>query len=217
MKHPLHHFRVRPRLLGSMLAGAVITLLLPGSLSWVTRCLIGWNVAAWSYLALIGLMMVRSDHARLRRIAQAQHEDAVTVLGLVVAAAIASMIGIVVELAAAKLPGAPHALPHMLFALTTVAGAWTLLPTLFTLTYASVYYRSPQGSGLRFPGADADFHPGYGDFLYFAFTIAVASQTADVAVDNPAMRRLVLLHSVLSFAFNTAILAFTVNIAASMF
>lgn len=70
---------------------------------------------------------------------------------------------------------------------------------------------------LKFPDDNADFRPDYGDFLYFSFTIAVASQTADVSVTTQPMRRLVLLQSILSFGFNTAILAFTINIAASMF
>ena len=118
---------------------------------------------------------------------------------------------------AAKAPGTPHALPHVLFALVTVAGSWLLVPTMFALTYASQYYRTAHGSGLNFPQSDDGFKPDYGDFLYFSFTIAVASQTADVSVSTQAMRRLVLLQSVLSFAFNTAILAFTINIAASLF
>jgi uncharacterized membrane protein len=181
------------------------------------RCLIGWNVGVLLYLALIGYMMSRSHRARVRRIALAQDEDAATVLGVVVVAAIASMIGIVAELAAAKTPGVRHALPHVMFALSAVIGAWLLVPTLFTLTYAGVYYRAPHGAGLAFPHADADLRPDYADVLYFSFTIAVACQTADVNVTTQAMRRMVLMHSLLSFAFNTAILAFTINIAASMF
>ena len=70
---------------------------------------------------------------------------------------------------------------------------------------------------LQFPGASDGFKPFYSDFLYFSFTIAVASQTSDVEVPTRQMRRLVGLHSVLSFLFNTAILALTINIAASMF
>lgn len=217
MKFPFRRLHVRPRLIGAMALGMLVTVLSPTDLLWVTRGLIGWNVGAWLYLVLIGVMMLRSDHARLRQIALTEDEDAATVLGVVVIAAIASMIGIVVELAVAKTPGAHHALPHILFALTTVIGAWLLVPTLFTLTYAGVYYRTPHGAGLAFPRADADFRPDYADFLYFSFTIAVACQTADVSVTSQSMRRMVLMHSLLSFAFNTAILAFTINIAASMF
>jgi uncharacterized membrane protein len=69
---------------------------------------------------------------------------------------------------------------------------------------------------LVFPEPDKAFRPDYADFLYFSFTIAVATQTADVAISTRPMRRLVLLQAVLSFVFNTTILALTINIAASL-
>jgi uncharacterized membrane protein len=212
-----HHLRARPRLIMALLVGLVAALLLPGVQGAVTRWLLGWNVVVWLYLALVGVMMLRADHTTLRRIASAQAEGAATVLMVIVLTALASLVGIVMELSAAKVPGASHALPHVLFALVTVAGSWLIVPTLFALTYASEYYHFSAEKCLQFPDADRDFKPHYGDFLYFSFTIAVASQTADVSVTTPRMRRLVLTQSVFSFAFNTAILAFTINIAASMF
>ena len=218
LRAKLHtHLRARPRLAIAIAVGTAAALLAPGAYSLVTRALLGWNVAVWLYLGLIGLMMVQADHVRLRRVAIAHAEGAGTVLAIMVVASAVSLLGIVAELTAAKLSGGHHALPHLAFALTTVCGAWLLIPTVFTLTYASLYYRAEQGAGLNFPGADDAFRPNYGDFIYFSFTIAVASQTADVSVTTSPMRRLVLLQSVLSFAFNTAILAFTINLAASMF
>lgn len=211
------HLRAHPRLLAALVTGMAAAWLLPATSALITRSLIGWNVTVWLYLLLAGLMMLQADHLRLRRIAVAQAEGAATVLFIVIVAAMVSLAGIVVELSAAKVPGARHALPHIALALATVAGSWLLVPTMFALTYASVYWRTPHGSGLRFPEADPAFRPDYGDFLYVAFTIAVASQTADVSITNPPMRRLVLLQSLLSFLFNTAILAFSINIAASMF
>ena len=98
-----------------------------------------------------------------------------------------------------------------------MVGSWLLVPTLFALNYASLFYRQHDGVGLQFPDNETDFKPDYGDFLYFSFTIAVASQTSDVIVSTRAMRRLVLLQALLSFMFNTSILAFTINIAASLF
>jgi uncharacterized membrane protein len=200
-----------------MLVGLAVAVLLPGPSSLVTHALLGWNVATWLYLALVGWMMLQADHHRLRRTAAAEAEGAATVLAIVSAACIASLVGIVAELSAAKQIGAAHALTHVMFALATVAGSWLLLPTIFALTYASAYYHAAPGGGLQFPGAGEDFKPGYGDFLYVSFTIAVAAQTADVCISTSAMRRLVTLQSLLSFAFNTAILAFTINIAASLF
>jgi uncharacterized membrane protein len=211
------HVRARPRLITAMLIGMMASLLLPNTFGIVSRGLLGWNVAVWLYLVLVSVMMLRADHSMLRRIAAAQAEGAATVLTIIVLAAIVSLAGIVMELSAAKVPGTRHALPHVMFALVTVAGSWLIVPTLFALTYASEYYRFPDVRSLQFPDGDSDFKPQYGDFLYFSFTIAVASQTADVSISTARMRRLVLTQSVFSFAFNTAILAFTINIAASMF
>ena len=190
---------------------------LPFSLGPLTRALVGWNVAVWLYLALVAWLMAHTDEAGLRRHAAVQAEGALSALGVVSVACVVSLLGMMTELSAAKLTGAHHAVPHVLFALCTVVGGWLLLPTEFALTYASHYFGVHDASGLRFPGETASFHPDYGDFLYFAFTIAVASQTADVSVTSRGLRRLVLLQSLLSFAFNTAILAFTVNVAASLF
>lgn len=208
--------RARPRLVIAVLAGVFVAGMLPVAMGWVTRGLLGWNVGVWLYLALIVMMMIRADHTHIRRVAAAQAEGAPVVLLVVVLAAMVSLAGIVAELSAAKVPGTPHAWPHLVFALATVLGSWLLIPINFTLTYASVFYATGK-HGLVFPDTDPRFEPHYGDFLYFAFTIAVASQTADIAVGSPAMRRLVLLHAIVSFAFNTAILAFAINVAASMF
>jgi uncharacterized membrane protein len=88
---------------------------------------------------------------------------------------------------------------------------------LFGLTYAAEYYRRDPDSGLGFPGAEAGCEPDHTDFLYFSFTIAVTAQTSDVAVTTREMRRPVLFQSVVSFVFNTTILAFSINAAASFF
>lgn len=217
MSRIVKHIRTRPRLVICAAIGTAAAVLAPGIERAVTRGLLGWNVGVWLFLVLIGVMMMRADHDRLRRSAIAQAEGAAAVLTLVILAAVVSVIAIVIELSAAKSPGEHHALPHVLFALGTVTGSWLLLPTLFALNYASLYYRTTHGAGLRFPEPDDTFKPDYADFLYFSFTIAVACQTADVVVANRSMRRLVLLQSLLSFVFNTTILAFTINIAASLF
>lgn len=216
MKRLFSHFLAHPRLLIAALVGLAAALALPGSHSTTTRMLFGWNVAVWLYLALVGWKMLHADHQSLRSVAMAQAEGAATVLTVVILAALASLVGIVVELSAAKVSGAPHALPHVAFALATVVGSWLLVPTMFALSYASVYCRPSPGSALQFPQVEDSFQPDYRDFLYFSFTVAVACQTSDVAVASQPMRRLVLLQSVLSFGFNTAILALSINMAASL-
>jgi len=183
----------RPRLLASLAAGMAVTLAVPASNSWVTRALLGWNVGVVIYLALITTFMLKADHGKLKRVAAAHAEGAAVVLTVVVVAAL-----------------------HVLLALSTVVCSWTLLPTLFTLNYASLYFTQP-GGGLRFPDDHAGGPPDYADFAYFAFTIAVASQTADVSITTRPMRRLALAQSLLSFLFNTTILALMINITASLF
>lgn len=217
MSQLFKHIQTRPRMFICAAVGTAAGVLTPGIAHVVTRSLLGWNVGVWLFLVMIGVMMLRADHDRLRRSAIAQAEGAAAVLTLVIVAAVVSIVAIVIELAAAKGPDAHHALPHVLFALATVTGSWLLLPTLFSLNYASLYYRTTRGGGLKFPEPDETFKPDYADFLYFSFTIAVACQTADVTITNRPMRRLVLLQSLLSFVFNTTILAFTINIAASLF
>ena len=210
------HVTTRPRLFIAAGVGLVTTFATPGIDDVMARSLLGWNIAVWLYLVLAGVLMLRADHEHLRRAAIAQAEGAGTVLTLVIVAAIVSIVAIVIELSAAR-QGNHHRWPHLLLALATVTGSWLLLPTLFAMSYASLHYHQARGGGLRFPEHGDGFRPDYADFLYFSFTIAVASQTSDVVVTDRSMRRLVLLQSVLSFMFNTTILAFTVNIAAGLF
>ena len=216
MKNVFGHLRAHPHLVVSGALGVLAAAVAPGIDSVVGRCLAGWNVGAWAYLAWTGWTMTHSDQAHLKRVAIAQAEGATTVLVVVALGALASFGAIFVELASAKAGGPREALPHVLFTLSTVVGSWLLVPTLFSLNYASLYHVSDGDNGLNFPDHEKDFEPDYSDFLYFSFTIAVASQTADVTISTRPMRRLVLLQSVLSFVFNTTILAFAINIAASL-
>ena len=212
-----HRLQAHLHLVIGALVGTVAALVAPDIHSVLDRCLLGWNVAAWTYLVWTGLAMRRADLPRVKRVAEAQAESAGTVLAIVAVAALASFGAAVIQLSAAKAAGPGQALPHVAFTLSTLVASWLLVPTLFTLNYASQYHvRDRDGSGFKFPDASADFEPNYLDFAYFSFTIAVALQTADVVITNRAVRRLVLMQSVLSFVFNTTVLAFTINMAASL-
>ncbi|AET91749.1 hypothetical protein BYI23_B011420 [Burkholderia sp. YI23] len=215
MKHFLPPvLRNRPRALIGLLAGCVVAALVPAHIRPTARALIGWDSAVWLYLALIWLQMATARQTDVQALAEREDENAATVLMVVSIAAIASIVAIVVELAAAKSLGA-KALPHYLLTAATMLGAWFLIPTMFTLHYARHYYQSPAGDpALRFP--DKHLKPDYWDFLYFSFTIAVASQTADIALGSTSARRAALAQSVMSFFFNLAVLGLSINIAASM-
>ena len=69
------------------------------------------------------------------------------------------------------------------------------------------------GGGLIFPG---ELKPDYRDFAYFSFIIGMTCQVSDVSVTSRSMRLLALLHGLLSFAFNTVILALSINIISGL-
>ncbi|MGZ5204381.1 MAG: DUF1345 domain-containing protein [Caldimonas sp.] len=211
------HMLAHVRLLVCAVAGVIAGAAWPDVETLVSRALIGWNVLVWVYLVWVAFALLRADPSHIKRLALAQAESAGIVLMIVVVAAVTSLVALVFELIAAKAAGPHHMLGHLVFAGITVVGSWLLLPMLFGLTYAAAYYGREPDAGLGFPGADVGFEPDHTDFLYFSFTVAVTAQTSDVAVTTRSMRRLVLVQSVLSFVFNTTILAFSINAAASFF
>lgn len=207
--------RSRPRLAGAFAFGAAVALLLPSEWMPVTRALVGWNVAVWSYLCLMAWLMARANHARVRKIAEQEDEGAVAVLAIMSIASTLSLAAIVFDLATLKGEQSSLRFLHYLITGLTIFGSWCLVAVIFTFHYAREFYRAHADSRpLRFP--DGEQHPDYWDFLYFSFTIAVAVQTSDVTVMTRAVRKVVLAQSILSFVFNAAILGFSVNIAASV-
>lgn len=205
----------RPRLSVSVIVGIVVAGFVPIHQSPVMRALIGWNVAVWFYLCLMGWLMARANHATVARIAAEEDKSAVSVLAIMSTAAIASIVAIVMELAGTKELPAALRLQHYSITALTVVGSWCLVAILFTIHYAYLFYRSGQETrALRFPENLAN--PDYWDFLYFSFTIAVAAQTSDVIIMNRSTRKTVLAQSILSFLFNLAILGFSINIAAGL-
>ena len=207
--------RARPRLFISILAGALSAFALPLQWDTVTKALIAWNVTVWIHLALVGWLMVRSNHVRVQSIAEQEDRGAVIILAIMSTAAVVSLAAIFLELSTTRNLPAANRLAHYAFTGATVFGSSCLVATLFTVHYARTYYRSPvERRALQFP--DDEARPDYWDFLYFSYTIAVAAQTSDVSVMSRPMRKIVLAQSILSFFFNLAILGLSINIAASL-
>ena len=207
--------RARPRLVTAIAAGVVAGGVFPLQWGGITRALMGWNVTVWFYLCLMGWLMMRASHARVRAIAEQEDRGAVVILAIMSIAAIGSLAAIILELSSIKNLSFSYRLAHYAFTGSTVLGSWFLVATLFTFHYARVFYRSPiERRVLRFP--DNEQNPDYWDFLYFSFTIAVAAQTSDVSVMSRSVRKTVLAQSVLSFLFNVAIIGLSINIAASV-
>ena len=207
--------RTRPRLFFSILLGLVVTAVLFATFDWrvATKLLVGWDIGVGLYLVLAFSLMARSDVHRIRRRAANQDEGNIVILMLTVAAAIASMAAIFAELATE--PGVSRQPAQLILATATVVLSWAFIHSIFALHYAHEFYgegRDHKIGGMSFPD---DREPDYWDFTYFAFTIGMCAQVSDVTVSSKSIRRTVLAHSVISFLFNAALLALTVNIAAS--
>jgi uncharacterized membrane protein len=203
--------RARPRLILAAVLGVVIGLVLPSEWRATTRLLVTWDVGVGLYLALAFQAMANADIARIRRRAAMLDEDRVPFLILTAGAALATIGAIVAELGDKETARAPA---HIGLAVVTIALSWAFIHTIFALHYAHEFYieNRYEDGGLAFPGKE---QPDYWDFVYFSLVIGMTSQVSDVAVTAKAIRRTVLAHGVVSFFFNVALLALTVNIAAS--
>lgn len=211
-----HQIRVRPRLAVSMLAGVVASIALPRGLSGPTRTLVAWDIASGLYLVLAWALMLRSSVEQVRRRAKLQDDGAAVVLGVTVAAAMASLAAIVLELVGVKGFAPREQTLRLVLAGATIFCSWCFVHTAFALHYAHEFYLDDgehHQPCLEFPG---DGQPDYVDFLYFSFVIGTTSQTSDVCIASRSMRRLALLHGVMAFVFNTTLLALAVNIAAGL-
>jgi len=132
-----------------------------------------------------------------------------------VIAACAALFAVGFLIKAHKSQSGGHFAIHLLLTLCTVMFSWALLHTVYSLRYAHTYYGDSDKTGVQqhaggliFPG---DRPPNYFDFAYFSFVIGMTCQVSDVQITSHRMRRITLFHSILSFAFNTVILALLIN------
>jgi uncharacterized membrane protein len=205
-----------------MAAGLLAGVLLPDSVRLATRLLIAWNAGTWSYFLAAGIMIARATPQSIRQRARTSDEGKFFILVLTSLAALAAIAAIVAELAIVKdFSGMIKGL-HIGLAAATIVSAWFFIHLTYALHYAHEYFDeyfaepgrpAAERGGLAFPKTE---HPDYYDFLYFSYVIGVACQTADVNISSPAMRRVALVHCVLAFFFNSAVLALTINIAAGL-
>jgi uncharacterized membrane protein len=180
-----------------------------------------WDVFAFATIGLALLVMVSKHPYEVRRNARLQDASATFLFIVVITAATASLFAVFILLGAAKDLTMKHGLPsHVALSVGAVVLSWALVHTLFALRYAHFYYRDAHkvrrdeiDGGLIFPGDKA---PDYFDFLYFSFIIGMTCQVSDVQIARKNLRRMATVHGLISFLFNTAILAVFVNIVAGL-
>ncbi|MCF4725924.1 DUF1345 domain-containing protein [Acinetobacter baumannii] len=206
----------RPHFFIALIFGVVVASLLAWltSWKWSTILLASWNGSISLYLLHVWKLMRSADHSQMQQQAKKQDESKWVIMLIVLLAITMSLVAILVQLS--QLPsGHYEKLGHVALALLTIISAWLFMHTVFALHYAHDFYmalsRNEENGGLDFPGTE---HPTYPDFLYFSYIIGPSAQTADVSITNKHMRLLNLFHAVLSFGFNTTILAICINVAA---
>jgi uncharacterized membrane protein len=210
MSKPTRVVYARPRTFLAVAIGIVAFFLLPGALRPVTRMLVGWDVFIAAYLLLVYIMMYRCGLAHIKRNAVLQDDGRFLILLVTALGAFASIAAIVFELGASH-----HSVPELALATVTIALSWAAVHTTFALHYAHDYYRGAKPGGLQFPSGDQHEHADYWDFVYFSFVIGMTAQVSDVGITDKTIRRTATAHGIISFVYNTALVALMVNIAAS--
>lgn len=211
---------IHPRLLFSILTATLTSFFLPSWLLLLSRILCIWDSGMFCFLFLSWEVMLNTTPEMMSRRAKLQDEGRFVILGLITAAACASLLAIGFILHDTKGLTPRLLFFHLALSIGTIIGSWLLVHTIFASHYAKDYYQDDPSTsevddigGLDFPHCS---QPDYWDFLYYSFVVGMTSQVSDVQVLSRQMRRLTLFHGVLSFFFNTSILAMTINIVAGL-
>lgn len=213
----------RPRLTGSIAVGLVVGVacaLFATQMRNSTALVLGWDALSFTFLGSMFLTWFQHDEVDIRRQSALDDEGREVISTLVIVAAAASVWAVGAELSLAKEAHGLMKVAHVVLAFVTVIASWFMVQMIFTLHYAHEYYGVDEddgardAQGLQFPGSDA---PDYWDFLYFSVCIGVACATADVNVASRGLRRLSTIHCLVAFAFNTIIVALTINLTAGLF
>ncbi len=210
--------RARERLFSGVAVGLVMYPLLSGALRTTTRGLLAWDCGVLVYLALSMYLFLTEPIERLPAHAEAQQEGEWTIFAMTLAVVVVSFVAVAGEFSIIKsMPEGWQSADVALVAVTLLV-SWLMTHFSFAFRYAHEYYSYDEGGpeidrGLEFPG---ETQPDYMDFLYFSLVLGMTFQVSDVQITSRKLRRVAALHGLLSFLFNTVILALTVNIAAGL-
>lgn len=209
----------RHRLVLGLAAGAAMFFAVRGHLRLWSAAIAGWNAVAVVILALDWVTILTTPQRKIRELAQQQDLSRFLVFLFVVVISSAALFAVGFLVSVKKSETGGHFIIHLLLTLLTVIFSWTLVHTVFGFRYAHAFYGDSDNPGVQkhaggliFPG---DRPPDYFDFAYFSFVVGMTCQVSDVQITSRRMRRLTLAQSILSFGFNTIVLALVINIAVS--
>jgi uncharacterized membrane protein len=207
-------------LLVSVFVSGLSFILLPSWILLPTRIIISWDAAIFLFLALTWMVIRDASTEKMRRSAQKEDENRLTILTLVVGSACASLLAIAFMLKNNSNIPQWLLILHVILAIATIVISWLLVHVMFALHYAHLYYRHQGENFEREETEKLDFpnekQPDYWDFFYFSFVIGMTCQVSDVQIASRPLRRLALVHGILTFFFNTVILALSINLLAGL-
>jgi uncharacterized membrane protein len=211
----VRHQDARHRLVLGVAAGVVVFFAARESLRLWSATIAAWNTFAGVILLLDWRIIWTTPQRKIRERAQQEDLSRLLIFIFVVVASCAALFAVGFLIRAHKGQSGGHFAVHLLLTLSTVISSWALLHTVYSLRYAHAYYGDSDepgvhqhAGGLMFPG---DRPPNYFDFAYFSFVVGMTCQVSDVQITSRRMRGITLIHSVLSFGFNTIILALLIN------
>jgi len=205
----------------ALTVSAIVFFCLNGKVATPALILFVWIGCALTVILLDWIIIFSSHPLEVRKIAKLQDSSRTFLFAFITTASVVSLGAIVYLLKSTK--GLPETAKneHILLAITAVIISWFLLHTIYTLRYAHLYYdpdididgETKAVGGLQFPGKQ---QPDYLDFVYFSFIVGMTFQVSDVNITSRRIRRVCIMHALLSFAFNTAILALSINVISGM-
>jgi uncharacterized membrane protein len=205
--HLLSPQRAVVRFSFAILAGVGAALLTPSEIAWTLRVLLAWDVAAAALLLQSWALLLSADAEATERRAGTEDPGRNAVFMLAV---MSCLFGLFASTLGLRLAGGHNGNEGWLaLSLLSVALSWLLTHTMYTFRYAHLYYRGERNGGLTFPGTA---HPDDLDFAYYAFTLGMCFQVSDVQITSRQIRRSSLAHALISFLFNTTILALALNL-----
>ncbi|MDB5124692.1 MAG: hypothetical protein JWP94_2821 [Mucilaginibacter sp.] len=207
------------RLMIALAVSIIVFFSVQARFSWPAVTLFTWISFALMVIILDWTVIITSHPREVRKIAKIQDSSRTFIFLFVIAASVISMGAVVFLLKSAK-GHSGSVNERILLAIGAVFISWWLVHTIFTMRYAHMYYDTDTDDGLPkevggliFPDEN---EPDYLDFVYFAFVVGMTFQVSDVEISSRHIRRLAWLHGLLSFGFNTAIVALSINVISGL-
>ena len=175
-----------------------------------------WVAFALTFISTSAIVFFTMPVSEISKIANEEDGSRLFVLIIILVSSFASMFTVLLLVISDEMPA--HKTLSVIMSVVGMIVSWTLVHTLFTFHYANMYYFKQDDNKsinepLQFPGK---MKPNYLDFAYFSFVIGMTFQVSDVEINSPKIRKTALAHGLLAFAFNTFVVALTINLIAGI-